>query len=111
MACCRATKSSSSERPLITSGMTMGAVVMPTRRERPRKAPNRASAVPARVPRMVEAVAAQTATRSDSHAASRTSSSERRTPYHLSVGECAASQTVTSRLLLKEYTIIDRIGT
>ncbi len=60
---------------------------------------------------MVEAVAANRATRNDSHAASRTSSSERRTPYHLRVGECAASHTVTSRLLLNEYTIIDTIGT
>src|SRR6185312_2312477 len=111
MACCRATKSSSNDSPLITSGMTMGAVVIPTRSERPRKAPNRARAVPARMPRIVETVAAQTATRSDSQAASSTCPSEKSTPYHLRVGECAASQTVTRRLLLKEYTIIDRMGT
>src|SRR6185312_14975735 len=111
MACSRATKRSRSERPLITSGITMGAVVIPTRSERPRKAPNRASAVPASVPRTVAAVAAHAATRRDSQAASRTSPSEKSTPYHLRVGECAASQTVTRRLLLKEYTIIETMGT
>jgi len=32
-------------------------------------------------------------------------------PYHLSVGECGPSQTVTSLELLREKNIIDRIGT
>ena len=33
------------------------------------------------------------------------------TPYHLNVGEWAASHTVTSRELLKENTTIEMIGT
>ncbi len=47
----------SDEMPVITSGITRGAVTMPVNRTRPRKRVKRASAMPAIVPRMVAMVA------------------------------------------------------
>ncbi len=102
--------SSSNARPVITSGMTSGAVVMPTIRVRPRKGPKRARATPGK--------------RAQYH---RAAGGDERNPDRqpgrgddfivaqqfgipLKVGECAASQTVTRRELLSENTIIDRIG-
>ena len=49
--------SSSSERPVITSGITSGALGMPPNSVRPRKRPKRTMASPARVPSSVAAVA------------------------------------------------------
>ena len=63
--------SSSSDRPVMISGMTSGAVVMPASSGAAAKAPKRASAVPASVPRITAPVALMTAIRSDNQAASR----------------------------------------
>ena len=92
-----ATNSSSSDSPVITSGMTSGAVVMPASSMRPRKRPKRASAMPASVPSTTAAVADMSAIRIDSQAAPRICSLCTSAAYHLSVGECAASHTVTRR--------------
>src|ERR1700716_2213602 len=111
MSCSSATNISSSDRPVITSGITIGAVVIPDNKVRPRKGPNRASATPASVPRMTAPVAETSAIRIDSQAAPTICPFDNNSPYHLSVGEWAASQTVTSLELLNENTIIDRMGT
>src|ERR1700722_2674652 len=111
MSCSSATNISSSERPVITSGITIGAVVMPDSSVRPRKGPKRANATPVSVPRITAPVAETSAIRIDNHAAPTICPFEINSPYHLSVGEWAASQTVTKRELLNEKTIIDRIGT
>ena len=85
---------------------------MPDEQRAAAEAPKRASATPARVPRMTAPVAA-----TDARSASTARLHpviwpfDNSAPYHLSVGECAASQTVTRRELLNEKTIIDRIGT
>jgi hypothetical protein len=60
---------------------------------------------------MTAPVAATSAIRIDSQAAPRICPFDNNSPYHLSVGEWAASQTVTSLELLNENTIIDRMGT
>ncbi len=65
------TNSSSKDRPVMTSGMTSGAVVRPCSNVRPRNGPKRASTSPASVPRMTAPVALMAATWMDSHAASR----------------------------------------
>ena len=110
MACCSVMKSSSSARPVITSGITNGAVVMPTSSVRPRNGPKRARATPVSVPKTTAPLAAISAIRIESHAAPRISSFCSSSVYHLRVGECAASHTVTRRELFSENTIIDRIG-
>ncbi len=102
--------SSSRASPVITSGMTSGAVVMPTSRVRPRNGPKRASATPVSVPSTSAPLAAMSAILMESHAALRISSLPSSSPYHLRVGEWAASQTVTRRELFSENTIIERIG-
>ena len=56
-------------------------------------------------------MAVTAATLIESQAAPRICSLPSSARYHLRVGESAASQTVTSRELLKEKKIIDRIGT
>ena len=53
--------SSSSDSPVMTSGITSGAEIMPLNSVRPRKRPNRAMASPARVPSRVAKVALTTA--------------------------------------------------
>src|SRR5262249_58599448 len=78
---------------------------------RPRNGPKRASAIPARVPSTTAAVAEISAMRIDSQAAPRICWLLSSALYHLRVGECAASHTVTRRELLNENTIIDAIGT
>ncbi len=108
--CSIATKVSRSDRPVITSGMTSGAVVMALNSMRPRNLPNLDSEKPASVPRMDAPVALITATFSEIQAASRISSLLNRAKYHLSVGELCTSHTVTSLEALKENTTIDRIG-
>src|SRR2546429_1211045 len=105
-----ATNSSSSDSPVMTSGMTIGAVVIPASSMRPRKAPRRASAIPANVPSTTAALAEISAMRIDSQAARRICWLLISATYHLRVGECAVSHTVTRRELLNENTIIDRIG-
>ena len=62
------------------------------------------------MPRITAPVAVITAMLSEIHAASRISSLCSSTKYHLSVGEFAASHTVTSFEVLKENTTIDMIG-
>ena len=57
--CSSATNSSSSDRPVITSGITSGAVTRPANSVRPRKRPKRASAKPASVPSTSAPVAPQ----------------------------------------------------
>src|SRR3569833_1302431 len=111
MSCSRATNISSSDRPVITSGNTIGAVVMTDSKVRPLNGPNLASATPVSVPRMTAPVADISAMLIYNQAAPTIWPFDNSSPYHLSVGECTASQTVTSRELLNENTIIDRIGT
>src|SRR5271154_2251550 len=111
MSCSRATNSNSSDNPVMTSGMTKGAVVMAFKVNRPRNWLKRANPKPASVPKMTAPEALITATFTEIHAASRISSFCSSATYHLSVGECAASQTVTSFDALKENTTIDSIGT
>ncbi len=74
MVCSSATNSSSSDRPVMTSGITRGAVVMALSVKRPRNCVNRARPKPASVPRMTAPVALITATLKEIHAASRISS-------------------------------------
>src|SRR5690349_6172165 len=111
ISCWSATNINNSDSPVMTSGITMGAVVIPDSSVRPLNGPNLASATPVSVPRMTAPVADMSAIRIDSHAAPTIWVFDSNSPYHLSVGECAASQTVTSLELLNENTIIDRIGT
>ena len=101
--CSMATNISSRDKPVITSGITSGAVVMPVISVRPLKRRKRDSAKPASVPRMTAPVALIEAMRSDSLIWSLCSSSR----YHLVE---KPAHTVTSRDSLNEYTIIDRIG-
>src|SRR5665213_464286 len=110
ISCSSATNSNSNDRPVMTSGITSGAVVIADSSVRPRNGPNRASTIPPIVPTTTAPVAAAAATLMDSHAARRICSFESNDTYHLSVGECTASQTVTNRELLKEKIIIDKIG-
>src|ERR1700726_153773 len=97
-----ATNSSSSDNPVITSGITSGAVVIADSSVRPRNGPKRASTMPTRVPSTTAPVAAAAATLIESPAALKIWPLERSDIYHLNVGECAASHTVTKRELLNE---------
>src|SRR5580704_3592342 len=110
ISCSRDTNSSSRESPVITSGITRGAVVIAFRVNRPRNWRKRANPKPASVPRITEPVALITATFKEIHAASRISSLFSSEEYHLRVGELALSQTVTSLDALKENTTIDNMG-
>jgi hypothetical protein len=101
------TNSSSSDRPVITSGITSGAVVSPENSVRPLNGPNRASAMPASVPSATAIVAEIAATRRLSHAALRIWSFCSSAPYHLVENP---PHTVTSFDALNEYTISDTIG-
>ena len=74
MSCSMATNSSNSDSPVMTSGITKGAVVMAFKVKRPRNWRKRASPKPARVPKITEPEALMTATFSEIHAASRISS-------------------------------------
>src|SRR5690606_26693174 len=65
-----ATNSNSSDRPVMTSGMTSGAKTIPENRKRPRKRGYRVSARAAIVPRTVATVAEMTAMRNVTQAAS-----------------------------------------
>ena len=94
----------------MTSGITSGAVVIPDNNVRPLNGPNRASTKPASVPSTTAPVAETAATLIDNQAASRIGVLCNNSPYHFSVGDAAASQTVTNLELLNEKNIIDRIG-
>src|SRR5689334_18500316 len=109
--CSSDTNSNSMDRPVMTSGMTSGAVVRPCSSARPRNGPKRDRTRPASVPRITAPVADIAATWMDSHAAERMAVSSNSLAYHLRVGEFAASHTVTRRELLNEKKIIERIGT
>ena len=61
MECPSATNSSSSDRPVITSGITSGAVIIKAKPFEPRKRPKRTITTAAMVPRITAAVAAQAA--------------------------------------------------
>ena len=93
------TKSSSSDRPVITSGITIGAVTRPVNSVRPAKRPCRASASADTVPRPVASTADSAATRSDTQAAASNGASASSTPYHRVE---KPPQTVTSAEALKE---------
>ncbi|SVJ76247.1 Uncharacterised protein [Klebsiella pneumoniae] len=54
ISCAMATNNSSSDRPVITSGITSGAVTMPPNSVRPRKRGMRVRTKAARVPRSTE---------------------------------------------------------
>jgi hypothetical protein len=94
-----AMKSSSSDRPVITSGMTSGAKTMPENSNRPRNRVIRTRTTAASVPSNVAAVADTSATRSVTHAASRSAWLRSISPYH-----CVENpaQTVTRRDALNE---------
>ena len=110
VSCSSATNSSSNDRPVITSGITSGAVVMVESMARPRNGPKRTSASPASVPRMTAPVAVIAAICSDSNAASRICPFANSLRYQRRVGELAASQTVTNLELLNEKNTIERMG-
>ena len=80
----RVMNSSSSERPVITSGITSGALSMPPNSVRPRNRPNRTMAIPARVPSIVAKVAFTTAIRRLSQTAAQTSSLRNSSAYQRS---------------------------
>ena len=108
VSCCRLTNKSSNDRPVITSGMTIGDVIMPENSVRPRKRPNRASARPAIVPSIVASVADVTAMRRLSQVASSTCSFCSNAAYQRVENP---PQTVEMRELLKEYTTTSTSGT
>src|SRR5689334_5103667 len=109
--CSRDTNNNNIDRPVMTSGMTSGAVVRPCSSARPLNGPKRASTSPASVPSTTAPEADMAATRMDSQAADRICSSPNNFPYHLTVGEVTEFHTVTERESLNEYTTIDRMGT
>ena len=94
ISCSIVTNSSSSDRPVMTSGMTSGAVVSPDSSVRPLNGPNRASVMPASVPSTTASVAEIAATLRLSHAALRICSLRSNSPYHLVENP---PHTVTSR--------------
>ncbi len=106
--CSMLTNSSSAARPWITSGITSGALDSSESRPRPLKRPKRASARPVIVPSTTAKVAAIEAMTRLRSAASRICRFCSSAPY-----QCVEKppHTVTSRDLLNEYTITDRIGT
>jgi hypothetical protein len=95
------------DTPVSTSGMTSGVEISPDSKVRPRNRPNRTSAMPAIVPRMVAALALISASRRLSHAASRIWVFSNSLAYHTVENP---PHTVTSRDLLNENTIRLMIG-
>ena len=106
--CSIATNSSSSDSPVITSGITSGAVVIPDNSVRPLKRPKRASTRPASVPRITAPVALRLAILMLNFAALSICCSWNSSTYHLVE---KPAHTVTSFEELKEKKTIDRIGT
>ena len=105
--CCRLTNNSNNDKPVMTSGMTSGAVIIPENTVRPRKRPKRHSARPAIAPRTVAKVADVTAMRRLKNAASSTCSLRSNSPYHRVE---KPPQTVASRESLNEYTMTRTSG-
>ncbi len=105
--CSSVTNSSSSDRPVITSGITSGAVAMPDSSVRPRNGPKRASAMPVSVPSTTAAVAAIAAILRLSSAAPTICLLASRAPYHLVENP---PHTVTSRDSLNEKTTSETMG-
>ena len=77
-----ATKSRSSDRPVITSGMTSGANTIPENSVRPRKRPRLTSVTAASVPSTVATVAESRPTRNVTQAASSSASFCKSAAYH-----------------------------
>ena len=98
---------SSSDRPVMTSGMTSGADIMPLNSSRPLNWPKRTSASPASVPSSIAKVAFTAAILRLRATASQTSSLSNSTPYHLVE---KPPHTGTMRDLLKEYRTSRNIG-
>ncbi len=102
-----ATNSKSSDRPVITSGMTSGADTVPAKAVRPRKRRKRTSATAASVPRTSAMVAESAAICRLSQAAPSICGSRNNSPYHLVE---KPDQTVTSRDSLNEKITSDTMG-
>ena len=75
----------SSERPMMTSGITSGAPSMPVNSMRPPKRPRLTNASDANVPNTTDPLAEKKASRSDSHNALSSSWSDASARYHFSV--------------------------
>jgi hypothetical protein len=88
-----------SDRPIITSGMTIGPKTSPVKTARPRKRPCRSRTRAASVPRTVASRLARIATFSDTQAAARSGPSDRSNPYQRVENP---PQTVTSGEALNE---------
>src|SRR5574343_901397 len=100
--CCSEMNSSSMDRPVMTSGITIGAVIMPANSVLPGKRLKRASTKPAIVPRMTAAVALASAIWIESFTADMICSLLNSETYHLVE---KPPHTVTSLEALNEYTI------
>ena len=87
------------EIPVMTSGIISGAVTSPENSTRPRNLRNRASAMPAMVPRIVANVADSRAIFNDNHAAFIICGLSQRATYHFVENP---PQTVARRDALKE---------
>ncbi len=72
--CCSVMNSNNRERPVMTSGITIGDEIIPENKVRPLNRPNRASASPDMVPRIVAMLADVTAILTLRSRASRTCS-------------------------------------
>jgi stage V sporulation protein SpoVS len=92
-------KKISEEIPVITSGITKGAVTRPENKVRPRNLVNRAKAMPAIVPKIVAMVEDNSAISSDSHRALPTCAFDKSVAYHFVENP---PQTVASRDPLNE---------
>ncbi|GHD68229.1 hypothetical protein GCM10007164_09590 [Luteimonas padinae] len=106
-ACCRVTNSSSELRPIITSGMTIGAEFIRLSSPRPGNFPKRDSASPQAVPRNTAAVAVSAAIRKLRCTASSSCWFSSSAVYQRVENP---PQTVATREALNEYTTTDRIG-
>ena len=108
VSCCSVTNNSSSDRPVMTSGITIGEVIIPENKVLPLKRRKRASASPAIVPSSVASVADVKAMRRLRSRASRTWSLRNNSPYQRTENP---PQTVAIAESLKEYTMTRASGT
>ncbi len=104
---CILTNNSSKDRPVITSGITSGATIMPVNRVRPANRPTRASASAASAPSTVAALALITAMRTLSSAASITWSLSSSAAYQRHENP---PQVLLIREALKEFSTSSTIG-
>ena len=95
------------DRPMITSGITSGAVISAPNTVLPGNRRKRVITIAPSVPMAVAAVAVQKAIRRLTQAASRICRSRSSSPYHLVE---KPAQTVARREELTEYTSSSRIG-